>query len=162
MSDIMLYRLAGLSAVAGGLVRIANVFVVSIDPAMLQWDYFVTDVLLLFGLTGFYLRYRGVAGLAGLAGFAVAAIGILLVRSSRMTGDYRIAAAVTLIGAGLLGLTLAVKSGPQRAAGLLLVAALAIGIAGAMMPAFAQASMIAALLFGAGFAAAGAQLLRAR
>jgi len=162
MGDVMLFRLAGLAAIAGGLLRMANVFVTGIDPAMLQWDYLVTDVFLLFGLIGIYLKFRHVAGFAGLAGFAAAAIGLLLVRSSRNLDNYKIAAAATLAGVGLLGLTFAVAKGAQRIAGLLLVAALIVGIAGAAMPQFtAPASMIAALLFGAGFVVAGVQILRA-
>jgi hypothetical protein len=161
MSDITLYRLAGVCAIAGGLLRAANVFVTGIDPAMLQWDYLVTDVFLLFGLIGIYVKYRHVAGFAGLAGFAAGAIGLLLVRSSRTLDNYKIAATVTLIGVALLGLTFAVSKGAQRIPGLLLVAALVVGVAGAMMPAFTQANMIAALLFGAGFVAAGAEILRA-
>jgi hypothetical protein len=161
MRDITLFRLAGLAAIAGGLLRAANNFVTGADPAMLQWDYIVTDAFLLFGLVGIYLKYRSVAGWTGLAGFATGAIGLLLVRSSRTLDNYKISAAVTLVGVALLGATMAAARGPQRVAGLLFLAALAVAIAGVSLPAFTQAAAIAGILFGAGFVIAGVVLVRA-
>lgn len=160
MSDSTLLRLAGLAAIAGGFLRVANEFAGSLDRAMLQWDYIATDVFLLLGLIGIYAKYRNVAGIAGLAGFTGAVVGLTLVRSSTSFPSYRIAAAITLCATAILGASLVSQRGMPRAIGALWLCALAAGIAGVAVPAFAPADAIAGILYGAGFALGGVELLR--
>ena len=81
MTPATAYRLAGLCAVFGGLLRLLSPFL-GLDGQNQQIVWLVTDVFLLLGLTGIYGYSRKLLGLTGMLGFTLAVIGVLIVRSS--------------------------------------------------------------------------------
>jgi hypothetical protein len=162
MRDITLMRLSGICAIAGGLLRASGSFaggVVSGDR--LQMFYFATDVFLIFGLAGIYGAGRRSLGVLGLAGFVTAIVGLLIVRSGELFGGYRTGAAIALAGTVLLGLAMLLHT-KARAAPLLWLSSLALGIASVAAPQIFLASALTGVTYGAGFVAAGYRLFSLR
>src|SRR5712691_5270700 len=86
MTKNTLSRLSAVAAIVGGALRVADTFLTTAVAVQIQQlAYFVTDLMLLFGLCGIYLSRSNRLGLAGLAGFAVSITGILMVRSSGLS-----------------------------------------------------------------------------
>src|SRR5262249_16994108 len=96
-------RAGGVSAVLGGLLRIVDTFTTEVLPqGTLAILYFVTDVLLLAGVTGLWLKRRGALGSVGTAGLATFVLGILVIRASAFgIGSYPLGAAIALVGLAL-------------------------------------------------------------
>ena len=67
-----LYRLSGVAAIVGGLLRIASSFPLIEDETALQWLYTGIDILLLMGIIGIYLQRAERLGFLGLTSFGVA------------------------------------------------------------------------------------------
>jgi hypothetical protein len=155
MKDATLFQLSGFSAIAGGVLRVANASLAGALPSnALQFIYFATDVLLIFGLIGIYLAARAQIGWAGLAGVVAAIIGLLMVRSGDLFGGYQTGAAVSLLGTALLGL--AMFAGRQaRTAALLWLASLAFALVSVVVPGLGLAAIVAGALYGLGVALAG-------
>lgn len=154
-------RFSGMAAIAGGVLRIANIF----TPAMLSQgtlalSYLVTDVLLLLGIAGFWVVRRATLGLAGTIGIAVFIAGILAVRASAFgIGTYVIGALLALIGLAVFSVeALIVRKGALWAPLLWLTALVALG--GALTGNSTLWAMLSATAFGLGFAAAGVETLR--
>ena len=152
---IWFLRLSGAAAIAGGVLRIADSFTVhALPPATLAMLYFVTDVLLLAGIASIWWQRRRSLSIA------VFVIGILMIRASAFgIGGYQLGAAVALLGlAGYSLMTLYRRSGAPWAPVAWLIA-LGFGIAGTL--GFEPALMTAAagIAFGAGFIAAGGEVL---
>jgi hypothetical protein len=158
-----LLRLSAVAAIAGGLFRATDPLLGPLHLAnpTLQQIWFVIDALLLCGVTGIYLANRE-TGLGGFTGFAVFVIGILLVRSAGVAfwgfGGYETGATVALIGVALLALSLLLKR-TQLAAASLWLASLAAGLASRTGIGATAFVALSGVLFGLGFAAAGASLL---
>src|SRR5262245_37801445 len=72
MKSAQLFTLAGLAAIAGGLLRIVVAFPVISDEITLQWLYTGIDVLLTFGLIGIYLDRAARLRILGFASFVIA------------------------------------------------------------------------------------------
>jgi hypothetical protein len=162
MEPRALLRIAAVAAIIGGVLRAATTFMVppTFGAAVLPATWLANDAFLLLGIAGIYLAQADRLGVAGLTGTLVFLLGILLVRSANIVpGGYVVGATVALVGVALLGLVMLLR-GTERIAPVLWLAALAAGIASAAGHA---ASLIAlsGILFGLGFAAAGAKLLRA-
>jgi hypothetical protein len=164
MDDRTLLRLSAIAAIAGGLLRAADPLfgAAHLPNTTLEQIWFVIDVLLLCGATGIYLANRE-TGLGGFLGFAVFVIGILLVRSTGVTffglGGYQAGATVALIGIALFAVTLAARR-TQIAAASLWLASLGAGLLSRTGLGAAYLVAVSGVLFGLGFAAAGAALLR--
>lgn len=157
-------RLSGMAAVAGGVLRIVDSFTTQVLSAgTLTMLYFVTDIFLLAGIAGLWLRQRSTLGIAGTLGIAVFVAGILMIRASAFgIGAYQLGAAVALLGLALYSLETLFKRSAAILAPVLWLTSLAAGVAG--MAGFApQAMTIAAgVTFGTGFIVAGAEMLRAQ
>lgn len=166
MKTSQLFRLAGAAAIAGGAARIAAAFPLTSDPVALEWLYTAIDVLLLFGLIGVYLARAEKLGLLGLASFAVGAAALSFIGGPDADpfgfSTYEQGAATLVIA--LIGLSIAwlrARERPWSPPLLWFASALAAGALGALpapMPDYAF--MAAGVLFGAGFIAAGIDLMR--
>src|SRR3569832_1251382 len=157
----VILRLGGASAVRGGPLRIVNVFTTSLPQATLAALYFVTDVLLLAGVAGLWLKRRGKLGWCATAGLAIFVLGILTIRASAFgVGCYQLGSTIALIGLALYSFETLLRLIAAIVAPVLWLLSLAAGIAGAA--GFLPLPMMAAAgaAFGAGFVAAGWQVLR--
>jgi len=154
-------RAAGLCAVVGGALRIADSFTAGLlSPQALAALYFITDVLLLAGIAGLWAWHR-VTLLAGALGLGVAMLGLLIVRASAFgLGSYQLGATVTLLGLTIYAVDALARRSTPPWAPLAWLIALALGVLGTA--GFAPAAMTAAagVAFGLGFVAAGLDMLR--
>lgn len=154
--------LAGIAALAGGVLRIVAIFTTStFAPQTLAWFYFLIDVLLMLGLVGWYVPRADRLGGIGLIGFVTAASAILLIRSAGLLGADTYQAGATLLAAGLAVVSAAAlwRRDKPLLAPILWLLCLASGI---VALAFKQAAIAAFVLFGLGYIAAGVELLRQR
>ncbi len=166
MNAPVLFRLAGFAALAGGLLRIASALPLPLNDVAQQalWD--CIDVLLTLGLIGVYLIRAEKLALLGLASFAaaIAALSFIGGPDSDPYGfsTYEQGAAVLVIA--LIGLSLAwLRAGerPLSPPVLWFASAVAAGVmAWLPSPLPEHGFAVAGMLFGAGFAAAGLDLLR--
>jgi hypothetical protein len=164
MIPALAYRLAGLCAVFGGLLRVASGFAPGLlEGRALQGAYLATDVLLLFGLIGIYGFSRRPLGLMGLVGFAVSVIGVLVVRSAGTevfgAQTYLIGATVWSVGMVALGVAMLLRGVGSRTAAALWILSLLVGIGGTLLPGQRLSFLIASVAFSAGYIAAGWPLI---
>jgi hypothetical protein len=161
-----LMRLSGLAALLGGGLRIASALPLPMG-AMAQealWD--VIDILLTLGLIGIYLARAGKLGFLGLAGFACAMAALSFIGGPDADpfgfSTYEQGAAVLAIS--LAGFSIAwLRAGERPLLAPLcwfgsVIAAGALGMGPVPLPDYGF--MAAGVLFGAGFVAAGWDLLR--
>jgi hypothetical protein len=159
-----LFTFAGIAATAGGWLRIANIFTpLLLPPAVLDALYLTTDMFLLAGIGGFWLKHRAAIGIAGTAGIAIFVAGILAIRASTFgMGSYQLGAAVALLGLGVYSIAALTRGAPPPAyAAVAWLAAFACGAAVAIgLPPAATVIVAAgaAAFFGAGFLAIGVEL----
>jgi hypothetical protein len=157
-------RLSAVAAIAGGALRVSDTFLTTaVAVHIQQLSYFVTDLMLIFGLCGIYLSRSSRLGLAGLLGFAMSITGILMVRSSALSlfglSAYLVGATVTLLGIVLIGATMLSHAAFPQLAPILWVASLMIGVIGLLPSAMNWGVTLAGVTFGIGFIAAGICLL---
>lgn len=155
-----LLRACALSAVVGGILRIADSFTGAVVPAQtLAVLYFVTDVFLLAGIAGVWWRRRPMLGWAGMAGLTVFVAGILAIRVSVFgvlgANGYQLGAAIALLGLAVYAIETLLRHNAARWASALWLVSLACGSAGAAGFAPAAMTVAAGVAFGAGFVAAG-------
>lgn len=161
----ILFRLSGFAAILGGLGRVAAAFPSPLDAMALEGLYTAIDVLFVLGLIGIYLARAEALGFLGLAAFAVAMAALSFIGGpdSDPFGFSTYQEGATVLAIALVGLSIAwVRSGQRPLAPPLLwfTSVLAAGVLG-MLPATAPYGFPAAgLLFGAGFVAAGWDLVR--
>ena len=158
-------QLGGAAAVAGGALRVADAYLAVTGTARTQQiAYFITDILLLFGLCGLYLVLRRALGIAGHLGFAAAVGGLFVVRASSLAGfgqnGYVVGAAVTLVGVVAMGAAMMARTSFPRLGPALWIASFAVGLLGLISAKISWAVALAGVIFGAGFVAAGVALLR--
>ena len=96
-----LVRIFGVSAIAGGVLRVIDSFTThSLSAATLAALYFATDLLLLIGIAGVYWSRRAWLGIAGVVGVAIFAFGIVVIRIAAFgilgAGGYQLGAAIAL------------------------------------------------------------------
>jgi hypothetical protein len=158
-----LLKLAGVAAIAGGALRIADAFTTGVlDEHTLQLLYFATDFLFLLGLVGIYAPRADALGLGGMIGFTVTVLGFLIIRSSTLSffglDGYMFGATVVALGMAVMSTAILIRKAGSRCAAALWLLSLALGIVGAVsgMP---FAGHAAGVVFGAGFVVAGVGLL---
>lgn len=161
MTDASLRRAAGAAALAGGILRIVNVVLDGRLPAAtMHVIYFVEDLLLLFGLLGIWLGQRDKLGVLGLVGAVLGILGLFTIRSQALFGaaGYQLGAGELLVGLLCIGVRMLAHG--RRAAPILWILSLLLGL-GSLAPSLAGPfAAAAAVSFGLGFAIAGADLLR--
>jgi hypothetical protein len=159
MQDIT-FRAGGAAAMAGGALRIANAFTSSLlEPRALGFLYLATDILLLLGLVAWFIARRATIGVVGAAGFALAVAGFLAIRSAGLFGanGYAIGVEALLLGLAVMSLPMLIhREGPIVPPALWLLT-LVVGLTSLV---FAPAALLAAILFGLAFIAAGFELWR--
>lgn len=165
MTPATAYRLAGLCAVLGGLLRLLSPFgtgLLSAEEHHRLW--LATDILLLFGLVGIYGYSRKLLGLTGMVGFALAAIGLLIVRS---TGDavlgprtYAYGAVIWTVGMATLAFPMLLRGVGHMVAAGFWTLALLIGVFSVLRPGESWGLKAAAVAFSLGYIAAGLPLFR--
>ncbi|HEX6860646.1 MAG TPA: hypothetical protein VF138_10665 [Caulobacteraceae bacterium] len=165
MTPATAYRLAGIGAILGGLLRLLSPFGTGLLDANghhLLW--LATDILLLFGLVGIYGYSRKMLGLTGLVGFALAAIGLLIVRSA---GDvvfgprtYAYGAVIWTVGMAVLAFPMLLRGVGHTIAAAMWMLALIVGVFSVLRPGQSWGVLTAAVLFSLGYIAAGLPLFR--
>jgi hypothetical protein len=153
MTKEKLLHLSAVGAIVGGGLRIVDAF---LDNAhgYVQVAYFVTDVMLIFGLCGIYLSRSNRLGLAGLLGFAFSITGLLMVRSFGQ-GAYLVGATLTLLGTVVIGIVMLATGAFPKSAPVLWIASLIVGVIGLLPFAGNWGVSLAGIVFGLGFIAAG-------
>jgi hypothetical protein len=164
--DPTTHRLLAASAIAGGLLRIASSFAVSaLDPKLLEILYGIIDLLLLLGLAGILLTWRGELQRLGYAGVAVAAIGLTVIRATAFSklamSGYAIGAGIATLGVALLSADLLWRRAGTLLAPLFWLAAFVLALASVVVPNILVPTL-AGIAFGAGFVFAGIDLLTAK
>jgi hypothetical protein len=161
-STTPLLRLSGWAAIAGGVLRIADTFTTTALPQnTLMLLYFATDVLLLTGIAGVWVRQRRELGLTGTISLAVFVVGILMIRASAFgVLGYQPGAAAALIGMALYSVDALVKRSTPMWAPLLWLLSLAAGIASVAGYQPVTMFALAGIAFGFGFVVAGATVLK--
>lgn len=160
-----LYRLSGVAAIAGGLLRVASSFPLVQDEITLQWLYTGIDVLLLMGIIGIYLDRAEKLGFLGLASFGVAVASLSFIGGPDADpfgfSTYEQGAAALAIA--MVGLSMAwvrVGEKPVWPALAWFGSVIVVGLL-SFIPPVAQYGMPAAgTLFGLGFVLAGLPLLK--
>lgn len=165
MTPATAYRLAGLCAVLGGLLRLLSPFgtgLLNVEDHHRLW--LATDILLLFGLVGIYGYSRKLVGLTGMMGFALAAIGLLIVRSA---GDvvlgprtYAYGAVIWTVGMAVLAFPMLLRGVGHMVAAGFWTLALVIGIFSVIRDGQSWGIPAAAVAFSLGYIAAGLPLFR--
>jgi hypothetical protein len=160
MNARILFKLSGAAALAGGLLRIASALPLGLDQVTLEGLWTAIDIMLSLGLIGIYLVRAEKLGLLGLAGFtlAMAALSFIGGPDRDVFGFSTYEQGAAALAISLAGFSLAWLRAGERpwAAPLCWFATLiAAGIPD-------YGAMAAGVLFGAGFVAAGWDLLRRR
>lgn len=147
----------GASAVAGGLLRIGNVFAAgALSNGALAVLYFVTDVFLLAGVAGLWVKQRAVLGLAGIVGLGMFVFGILTIRASAFgISSYQLGATIALVGLALYAVEALTARTIAPWAPVLWLVSLAAGIAATVGVVPMAMLALAGVAFGTGFVAAG-------
>lgn len=166
MTFAQLFRLAGVAAIAGGLLRIFASFPLIEDRVTLEWLYAAIDVLLLFGVIGIYLVRADRLGFLGLASFgvSVAALSFIGGPDADPFGFSTYQEGATALAIAMVGLSIAwlrARERPLTAPACWFLSVIAAGVM-AMLPEPLPSYGIAAagVLFGLGFVSAGWDLLR--
>ena len=158
-------RLCGAAALVGGGLRVADAYLTVTNWVRAQQiAYFVTDLMLIFGLCGVYLPRRKTLGLVGLLGFVASIVGLLIVRTSGLNGlgsnSYLIGATVTLIGVVVIGAVMLVRKAFPKLGPALWIASFVVGLIGLLPTGLSWAVSLAGVIFGIGFIVAGINLLQ--
>lgn len=156
-------RAAGVAALLGGGARIVAA-VIPAAPGSVELEalYTAIDGFLLLGLFGFYARRAEALGLAGLVAFTLAVCAFSLIGGPDADpfgfSTYQVGASILALAMALLGVAALVRRSAPPWAPLGWIAALGAGLAtGTGAP---WAFTAAGILFGAGFVAAGVELVR--
>lgn len=160
MNTQTLLRLSGLTAIAGGVLRVCEPFLkAAFAGNALLLSYFVIDVFLLFGLIGWYAWRAEKLGVAGLIGFAAGTIGILVIRSAGLFTPQGYVIGATLLLAGLVVMNAPALIRWERpiCPPLLWLIAFVCGLASLV---YAPLAFVAGTVFGIGYIFAGVSLLR--
>ncbi len=156
-------RVCGMAAIAGGLLRIANIAMAQLPQDVLAAVYFATDMLLLAGVAGLWMTRRAAVGPAATLGLAVFVAGILAVRASAFgVGTYSLGAAIALAGLAIYSVGALWTRRVAMWAPVFWLAAVPPAVTAAFggTGSFPMA-VLAAAMFGAGFILAGIEMLSA-
>ena len=155
-------RFLGVSAIAGGVLRIAEPYLAAtLDPSGLQVAYVLTDIALILGLLGFYLAFRDRLSAIGIGGIALALVGLTVIRVGDALGYhiYQLGAAITLFGTAFLGVDMLMRKISSPIAAALWLIALVVGLAALAPQITMPAALAAGIAFALAFIAEGAVLL---
>jgi hypothetical protein len=159
----LLERLSGVSAILAGLLRIISSFF-TLNPPATEAVYLATDLLILAGLGGIYLSRAPQLGWLGLFGFVIAFTGaaIIVGPDGLLFGvdEYQLGAGLLTFGLALLAAASLVNGSYPVWVPLLWLGTFVAGLAASFLPNASTAFVIAGVLFGASFVAAGYELLR--
>lgn len=164
MRDATLFRLAGIAALTAGLMRIGSSFL-TWDSTVVWQELLATaiDVLLLFGLMGIYLANRAALGWLGLGAFVLAesGIGSIIGPDTVAFGvdTYQAGVVAISVGLALFAIVMIVRGAGSAAAAYCWVLSLIAGLAGGVVGEPAFGFFLGGILFGFGFALAGATLV---
>lgn len=167
MNYATLYRLSGVAAIAGGLLRIFSAVAQIGDQVTLEWLYTAIDVLLLFGLIGIYLSRTERLGFLGLASFGVAVASLSFIGGpdADVFGFSTYEQGAAALAIAMVGLSIAwLQRGEQPlwAPACWFGSVICVGMLN-FIPAMSQYGFtVAGILFGLGFALAGWTLVRPR
>jgi hypothetical protein len=154
-------RVAGLAALAGGILRLINIVTTSLPQGTLAALYFITDALLLTGVAGLWISRRAAMGVVGTLGLSIFAVGILVIRASAFgIGSYPLGAVMALVGLAIYSLGALVRRYTAMWAPICWLTALPPAITAGLLPPGGLLIGLSAALFGAGFILAGLELLR--
>jgi hypothetical protein len=162
--DATSHRLLAAGAIAGGLLRVINAFTMGVLSAqMLQISYAMTDLLMLIGLAGILLTWRGELQRLGYIGAGIAALGLVIIRGTGFTSiamqGTMIGAGVAVIGVAILGADMLWRRIGSWLAPVFWILSFVLAIWGALGGQMALQTL-AGILFGAGFVFAGIDVLR--
>lgn len=168
MNARILFKLSGVAALVGGLLRIASALPLGLDAQSQEWLWTAIDALLSLGLIGIYLIRADKLGLLGLSGFALAMASLSFIGGpdADVFGFSTYEQGAAALAISMAGFALAwLRAGERPWAPALcwfgtLIAAGVVGLLPAPAPDYGFA--VSGALFGAGFAAAGWDLLRRR
>lgn len=166
VTPAQLFRLSGAAALTGGALRMLSSLAVLGDPIAREWLYTATDVLLLFGVIGIYLARAARLGFLGLASFAIAVAALSFIGGPDADpfGFSTYEEGAMTLAIAMVGLAIAwLRAGERPLAAPLcwfgsVIVAGVLGLLPAPLPDYGLTA--AGLLFGAGFAAGGLDLLR--
>lgn len=166
MTAAQLYRLSGLAALLGGLLRMGSALALPLDRIALEALWTGIDVLLTLGLIGIYLVRAPKLGLLGLTAFALAIASLSFIGGpdADVFGFSTYEQGAAALAISMVGLALAWVRASERPLAPPLAwfgSVIAVGVLSALpapLPDYGFAA--AGLLFGLGFAAAGWDLLR--
>ncbi|KAM3099340.1 hypothetical protein ACKFKG_03515 [Phormidesmis sp. 146-35] len=158
MSSANLIRLGGLAAILAGILRGVGSFVPSDAPSVaIAILYFLTDIFILFGIIGIYGFQHQESRLWGLFGFLLAIIGIVVIRTGRISGVslYPIGAMIFSVGLSLSAVGSWMARKLPRWVCVLWVLSPIVGFIGYFMPGLSLLFVVSGVIFGIGFAGAG-------
>jgi len=167
MNYATLYRLSGVAAISGGLLRIFSAVAQVGDQVTLEWLYTAIDVLLLMGLIGIYLSRAERLGFLGLASFGVAVASLSFIGGpdADVFGFSTYEQGAAALAIAMVGLSIAwLQRGetPIWAPMCWFGSVVSVGLFN-FIPAISQYGFaVAGMLFGLGFALAGWTLLKSR
>jgi hypothetical protein len=161
VTSARLFPLAGIAAIIGGLMRLAEPLgSMWLPPGELSVFYFAIDVFLLLGLTGIYSRWSASLGWAGLVAFLLCFIGLLVIRSYGSSA-YILGAGMFSFGLASMGALLLRTAFPKYIAGLW-IASFIVGLTSLALPQARWPILTAGILFSLGFIAAGIAMAGSR
>lgn len=159
-----LFRLSGFVAIAGGLGRMASALPLGLDQTAQEALWTSIDILLTLGLMGIYLARAEALGFLGLASFAVAMAALSFIGGpdADVFGFSTYQEGAVTLAIAMVGLSIAwVRAGQRPIAAPLLWfgSVVAAGVLARFDATAAYGFAAAGLLFGAGFVAAGWELV---
>jgi hypothetical protein len=166
MTAARLYRLSGLAALVGGVLRMGTALPLPLDRIALEALWVGIDVLLTLGLLGIYLIRAPKLGLLGLTAFvlAIASLSFIGGPDADVFGFSTYQQGAAALAISMVGLALAwLRAGERPLLPPLawFASVIAVGaLSGLPAPLSNYGFPAAGVLFGLGFAAAGWDLLR--
>ncbi len=159
MSSKNLAQLCGLAAILAGILRGVNSFILS-DAPIAAILYLLTDIFILLGIIGIYGFQHQESRLWGFLGFLLAIIGIVTIRTGAIAGINLYPIGALTFTAGLSSLAVGswiARKLPQWVS-VFWILSTVIGFIGYFVPGFSLFFVISGIIFGIGFAGAGAAL----
>jgi hypothetical protein len=161
MSRVTLIRLGGLAAMLAGIFRGISAIVASDPPSTaISVLYLLTDIFLLFGMMGLYSFQLQESKLWGFFGFLLAIVGIMMIRTDEIAAVNLYAVGAVIFAAGLtifaVGSWMAKKL-PKWISACWIISTI-VGFVGYFIAGLHLLFIIAGILFGIGFAGAGAKV----
>jgi hypothetical protein len=164
MASATLIRLGGLAAILAGILRGINSFVPSNAPSSaIAILYLVTDIFILFGISGLYGFLHQEVRLWGFFGFLLAIIGIAMIRTGAIAevNLYPIGALSFTLGLSLFAVGSWIARMLPQWVSIFWVLSMIVGFVGYFIPGLSLLLVISGIIFGTGFAGAGIKMLSA-